>query len=87
VAEMITNAKDILWGELMFKEGHNVQFTIPLNTIKDDLTYTHRGKSFIHTNNLEGKEVEMLEDLVRSRRKGEFLDPSGEWRWKGIRKY
>ncbi|KAL2211173.1 hypothetical protein CC79DRAFT_1347853 [Sarocladium strictum] len=63
VAEMITDAKDILWGELMFKEGHDVRFTIPLNTIKNDLTYTHRGKSFIHTNNLEGKEVEMLEDL------------------------
>jgi hypothetical protein len=29
----------------------------------------------------------MLEDLVRSREKGEFLDPSGEWRWDGIRKY
>lgn len=87
VAEMITDAEDILWGELMFKEGHDVRFTIPLDTIEDDLTYTHRGKSFIHTNGLEGKEVEMLEDLVRSRRKGEFLDPGGEWRWEGIRKY
>ncbi|KAL2201943.1 hypothetical protein CC79DRAFT_1351456 [Sarocladium strictum] len=85
VAEMITNAEDILWRELIFKEGHNVRFTIPLNTIEDDLTYTHRGKSFIHTNDLEGKEVEMLEDLVRSRRKGEFLDPGGKWRWEGIR--
>ncbi|KAL2212890.1 hypothetical protein CC79DRAFT_1330195, partial [Sarocladium strictum] len=78
VAEMITDAEDILWGELMFKEGHDVRFTIPLDTIEDDLTYMHRGKSFIHTNDLEGKEVEMLEDLVRSRRKGEFLDPGGE---------
>ncbi|KAL2207014.1 hypothetical protein CC79DRAFT_1332834 [Sarocladium strictum] len=76
-----------LMGELMFKEGHDVRFTIPLDTIEDDLTYTHRGKSFIHTNGLEGKEVEMLEDLVRSRRKGEFLDPGSEWRWEGIRKY
>ncbi|KAL2209730.1 hypothetical protein CC79DRAFT_1321165 [Sarocladium strictum] len=87
VAEMITDAEDILWGELMFKEGHDVRFTILLDTIEDDLTYTHRGKSFIYTNDLEGKEVEMLEDLVRSRRKGEFLDPGGEWRWEGIRKY
>ncbi|KAL2203436.1 hypothetical protein CC79DRAFT_1390855 [Sarocladium strictum] len=87
VAEMITNAENILWGELMFKEGHDVRFTIPLNTIEDNLTYTHRGKSFIYTNGLEGKEVEMLEDLVRSRRKSEFLDPGGEWRWEGIRKY
>ncbi|KAL2211178.1 hypothetical protein CC79DRAFT_1353329 [Sarocladium strictum] len=64
VAEIITNAEDILWGELMFKEGHDVQFTIPLDTIEDDLTYTHRGKLFIYTNGLEGKEVEMLEDLT-----------------------
>ncbi|KAL2205708.1 hypothetical protein CC79DRAFT_1336170 [Sarocladium strictum] len=67
-----------LMGELMFKEGHDMRFTIPLNTIEDNLTYTHRGKSFIHTNDLEGKEVEMLEDLMRSRRKSEFLDPGSE---------
>jgi hypothetical protein len=41
-------------GELMLKEGHDVRFTILLDTIEDDLTYTHRGKSFIHANGLEG---------------------------------
>jgi len=55
-----------------------MRFTIPLNTIKDDLIYTYRGKSFIYTNGLEGKKVEMLEDLICSRRKADFLDANSE---------
>ncbi|KAL2201601.1 hypothetical protein CC79DRAFT_1351830 [Sarocladium strictum] len=78
----------LLYGKKIAREtGSRLIFTIPLDTIEDNLTYTHKGKSFIHTNDLEGKEVEMLEDLVRSRRKGEFLDPGSKWRWEGIRKY
>ncbi|RSL77007.1 hypothetical protein CEP52_017750, partial [Fusarium oligoseptatum] len=46
-----------------------------------------RGRSFIHTNGLAGKEVEMLEDLVMGSRKTGFLDRAGEWKWAGIRKY
>ncbi|KAH7199083.1 uncharacterized protein B0J16DRAFT_252671, partial [Fusarium flagelliforme] len=29
----------------------------------------------------------MLEDLVASSRKAEFLDRAGEWEWAGVRKY
>lgn len=53
----------------MFKEGEDVRFTILLGSIEDDLTQTQRGKSFIHSNGLAGKEVEMLEDLVCGRQK------------------
>jgi hypothetical protein len=35
---------------------------------------TQQGKSFIYSNSLAGKEVEILEDLVNSQRKQEFLD-------------
>ena len=87
VAEMTTDAEDLLWDSLMFKEGDDVRFKVPLASIEDDLTQTQRGKSFIHSNGLEGKEVEMLEDLVNGRRKREFLDSSGQWRWKRIEKY
>jgi hypothetical protein len=58
----------------MFKEGDNVRFTILLAGIKDDLTQTQREQSFIYSNGLVGKEVEMLEDLINGRRKWEFLD-------------
>lgn len=61
----------------MFKEGDDVRFAIPLASIEDDLTQTQRGKSFIDSNGLAGKEVEMLEDLVGGRRKREFLDKNG----------
>ena len=80
VAEMTADAEDLLWGSLMFKEGEDVRFTIPLASIEDDLTQTQRGKSFIYSNGLVGKELEMLEDLVQGRRKRDFLDKHGQWK-------
>ncbi len=74
VADMTADVEDLLQGSLMFKEGEDVRFTILLAEIKDDLTQTQQGKSFIHSNGLARKEVEMLEDLVNRRRKQEFLD-------------
>lgn len=40
VAEMTVNAEDLLWDSLMFKEGEDVRFIIPLVNIEDDLTQT-----------------------------------------------
>jgi hypothetical protein len=87
VARMTVDAEDLLWGQLMFKEGTDERFVIPLAGIEDDLTQTRRGQSFLHRNGLAGKEVEMLEDLVASSRKTDLLDQTGEWKWAGIRKY
>lgn len=39
VAEMTVDAENLLWNFLMFKEGEDIWFTIPLAGIKDDLTY------------------------------------------------
>ncbi|KAL5604001.1 hypothetical protein FOVSG1_006751 [Fusarium oxysporum f. sp. vasinfectum] len=86
VAKMTADAEDLLWGQLMFKEGNDERFVIPLAGIEDDLTQTRRGQSFIHRNGLAGKEVEMLEDLITSSRKTDLLDQTGEWKWAGIRK-
>jgi hypothetical protein len=74
VAEITANAEALLWGSLIFKEGKDIRFTIPLASIKDDLTQTQQGKSFIHSNSLTRKEVEILEDLVNRQQKREFLD-------------
>jgi hypothetical protein len=38
VAEMAANVEDLLWDSLMFKEGEDVRFAIPLASIIDDLT-------------------------------------------------
>ncbi len=71
----------------MFKEGKDVRFTILLAEIKDDLTQTQQGKSFIYSNGLTKKEVEMLEDLINRRRKREFLDKNSQQKQASIRKY
>lgn len=86
VAEMTVDAEDLLWDCLMFKEGDDMRFTLSLVRIGADLTQTQQGKSFIHSNGLAGKEVEMLQDLVHGLRKREFLDENGQWKWKRIRK-
>jgi len=67
VADMMFDVEDLLWDFLMFKEGEDIRFAIPLAGIEDDLTQTQRGKSFIYSDGLAGKEVEMLEDLVNRR--------------------
>ncbi|KAJ4220867.1 hypothetical protein NW757_014484 [Fusarium falciforme] len=77
VARITDDAEDLLWGQLIFKEGDDKRFVLPLAGIEDDLTQTRQGRSFIHSNDLAGKEVEMLEDLVVSSRKAEFLDRAG----------
>jgi superfamily II DNA helicase RecQ len=87
VAKMTVDAEDLLWGSLMFKEGDNARFTIPLAMIVDDLTFTQRGKSFVHRNGLAGKEVEMLKDLTSGPRHREFLDKNGQWRSVYVRRY
>ena len=87
VAEMTADAENLLWDSLMFKEGEDVRFTIPLAGIEDELTQTQREESFIYRNGLAGKEAEMLEDLVNGRRKRDFLDKNGQLKWAGIQKY
>ncbi|KAH7143380.1 hypothetical protein DER46DRAFT_619045 [Fusarium sp. MPI-SDFR-AT-0072] len=67
VAKITANTEDLLWGQLMFKEGNNERFVIPLAGIKDNLT-------------LAGKEVEMLEDLITSSRKTNLLNQTGEFK-------
>lgn len=49
----------------IFKDGDDAHHVISLNHIEDELTYTQRGKSFIDNNDVAGKEVEMLKDILR----------------------
>lgn len=84
VREMTADTKELLWGSLIFKEGGEARFTIPLDKIENDLTQTARGKSFLHSNSLAGKEVEMLADIINRPRKREFLDQSGRWKWNKV---
>ncbi|KAG5917013.1 hypothetical protein E4U61_003116 [Claviceps capensis] len=87
--QMIKEAEDLLWGSLMFKEGQNPRFVVPLAEIKDSLTDTKRGNSFFcrKDNGLAGKETEMLKDLVDSKRRLQFLNKDGQWNWAGVRQY
>ncbi|KAG6237706.1 hypothetical protein E4U25_002430 [Claviceps purpurea] len=87
--QMIKEAEDLLWGSLMFKEGQNSRFVVPLAEIKDSLMDTEQGNSFLcrRDNDLAGKETEMLKDLVDSKRRLQLLNEDGQWNWPGVRQY
>ncbi|KAH8645567.1 hypothetical protein BGZ61DRAFT_542699 [Ilyonectria robusta] len=63
------------------------RFLIPLAAIRDDLTQTQRGQSFMHTNGLLGREKEILQSLVAGPLQKEFLDSKGEWKWPRVQRY
>jgi superfamily II DNA helicase RecQ len=67
--------------------GAKGRFLIPLAAIRDDLTQTQRGHSFIHTNGLVGREKEMLKSLIAGPLQKEFLDSQGEWKWPRVQRY
>jgi superfamily II DNA helicase RecQ len=87
INEMVKDAEDLLWDKLMFKEGDDVRFHVPLGAIDDDLSHTQRGRSFVHANGLAGKEVEMLQDIVGGTRRADLLRSDGEWEWRAIQAY
>ncbi|KAH6983607.1 hypothetical protein BKA56DRAFT_483196 [Ilyonectria sp. MPI-CAGE-AT-0026] len=50
------------------------RFLIPLTTIRDDLTQTQQGQSFLYTNSLLGKEKKILQNLIAGPLKTQFLN-------------
>ena len=63
------------------------RFLVPLATIRDDLTQTQRGQSFLYTNSLLGKEKEMLQNLIAGPLKKQFLNSENEWKWPRVQQY
>jgi hypothetical protein len=57
IHDMIRDAKDILWKELMWSDDRQ-RFEIDLGSISNDLAFVQQGKSFVtrQINQLRGKE-------------------------------
>ncbi|KAF7555896.1 hypothetical protein G7Z17_g1834 [Cylindrodendrum hubeiense] len=87
IRDMTVSATNLFWGSLMFKRGDDIRFVIPLTSIEDNLANTTRDRFLIYSNSLDGKEVEILEDLVAGPRKVDFLNQQGVWIWLSTRKY
>ena len=47
VQDAVTKAERMLWRELMWVREQGGRFTIPLDKIEDDVTFTKRGISFV----------------------------------------
>ena len=68
VSSVLKQAEDMLWEQLMYVSDHAERFTIPLESIQDDVTFTSRGYSFLSRpgNELGGGFEWIVQRLVRS---------------------
>lgn len=61
VRDLVTEAEEKLWSNIL-KTAREERFSIPLEALKDDVTFTRRGKSFINheQNGLKNKQEWLL---------------------------
>jgi len=74
VTGAITDAKKILWSKVMWSNNGVDRFSIPLNDLEDDPTWTKRGVLFLNNskNGLEDKREVML-SRAKNHRNGRKL--------------
>ena len=62
VTSIVTDAENILWSKVMWSNNDADRFSMPLNDLEDDPTWTKRGVSFLNNskNGLEDKREVML---------------------------
>ncbi len=70
IYDMIREAEDILWRDLMWTEKKEDRFTVDLSLIQDDLASTQQGESFITNpaNDLGGKEAWMFDRMIAAKK-------------------
>ena len=87
IHDMIRDAEDILWRELMWSEDWQ-RFEIDLMSINDDLASVQRGESFVTraANQLGGKEG-LMADRMMSAKKSKRLRVEKKWRTTRVREY
>ena len=68
VRDIVEEVEDKLWDELLWVDGRDQRFTIKLEDIVDDVTFTKRGMSFIHReeNGLQGGLEWMLNRVIQA---------------------
>ncbi|KAI7371326.1 hypothetical protein KC328_g17564, partial [Hortaea werneckii] len=82
VRDVVTAAEDILWAELL-RTSRSERFALPLEQLRDDVTFTKRGVSFVThpANGLSNTRVWMLERAGRTLLRGKT------WRTAAVQAY
>jgi len=88
IRDAVTEAERMLWEELMWVYGREGRFTIALDKVEDDVTFTKRGISFISKsgNGLGGGLKWILQQMQQSEA-GRKLYIRGAWHARRVRRY
>ncbi|KAF3029165.1 hypothetical protein E8E12_000446 [Didymella heteroderae] len=88
VGGVLKQAEDMLWEQLMYISDGAERFSIPLERVQDDVTFTSRGYSFLSRpgNELGAGFEWMVRRLVRSQT-GQKMRAGGRWHHRHVRRY
>ena len=88
VGGVLKRAEDMLWEHLMYVSESAERFSIPLESVQDDVTFTSRGYSFLSPpgNELGAGFEWMVRRLVRSQT-GQKMRAGGRWHHRHVRRY
>ena len=86
--DLTDEAENVLWDELMFAPIDG-RFTMDLRSIKDDMMFTQRGKSFVTVegNHLDCGEDTVLKNLLLQSTKRRIMRDSNQWKTTGAKHY
>ncbi|KAL5372453.1 hypothetical protein PMIN06_012138 [Paraphaeosphaeria minitans] len=86
---LLTELEDRLWGELLWIADPAQRFRIRLDLLRDDVTYTRRGMSFVtHGNNgLENGLRWMLAQMMQAAAGQKLRSAEGAWKRAEVKRY
>jgi superfamily II DNA helicase RecQ len=89
VQDNIQQAEQLLWENLMWVRDESKRFSIDLDIIQDDQTFTLRGYSFLKqsSNGLEGGRQWMFRQMLRQRGKLRLRNKDKTWNLRNVRRY
>jgi hypothetical protein len=90
IHDMIREAEDILWEDLMWVSKKKERFEIDLDKIQDDLSFAKRGASWVtnEVNGLKDKRQWMIRRMLRAPKDKQLLDKEKKtWRMTKVREY
>ena len=89
VHQNIADTEKIFWEKLMWIRDEAQRFTIDLDMIQDDLTFTLRGHSFVKgsKNGLADGRTYMIEQMLRQRGKYRLRTPDKKWKLRNVRRW
>ena len=87
--DLVTEAEEMLWKDLLWKEERDERFVLKLDKIMDDVTFTNRGWSFVHRkeNGLDNGLEWMLEQVMQTAEGRRLRLRDGRWKFAPVKRY